>query len=367
VARQVLAGASPSRAVWASARIRSTPPRHSRARASATQLSTVLPSGSFPSARARSAAAAHRSAARPSTLAELAHRYGIPLPSMTSFGSFAVFVGTYTAACQVLRSEDDLRWLVREVVEDAVLAGAMWVEPSLGPANHRGRLGADRDVVALVLEEGRRAAQQLDVGFGLMIAAARDRGVAEAVAAARLAADFADSGVVSFGLDADEAAFPPEPFEPAFGLAAQAGLICAPHAGEFAGPAGVRAGIEVLHARRILHGGRGPELLREVAARGVCFDVCLTSNVKLGVVPTLEQHPLPALLAAGVPCSLGADDPLLFGASLLDEYDHARTMLGLDDAQLAEIARASLRSGGAPSAVRERALAGVDGWLATSP
>jgi adenosine deaminase len=66
-----------------------------------------------------------------------------------------------------------------------------------------------------------------------------------------------------------------------------------------------------------------------------------------------------------VPCSLGADDPLLFGASLLDEYDHARTTLGLDDAQLAEIARVSLRSGGAPSALRERALAGVDGWLTT--
>jgi adenosine deaminase len=153
-------------------------------------------------------------------------------------------------------------------------------------------------------------------------------------------------------------------------LAAQAGLICAPHAGEFAGPASVRAAIEALHARRILHGVRAvedPDLLREVAARGVCFDVCLTSNVKLGVVPTLEQHPLPVLLAAGVPCSLGADDPLLFDASLLDEYDHARTTLGLDDVQLAEIARASLRSGGTPSPLRERALAGVDAWLATSP
>jgi adenosine deaminase len=87
-------------------------------------------------------------------------------------------------------------------------------------------------------------------------------------------------------------------------------------------------------------------LLREVAARGVCFDVCPTSNVKLGVVPTLEQHPLPALLA---------------------EYNHARTTLGLHDAQLADIARASLRSSGAPGPLRDRALTGVDGWLATSP
>lgn len=113
---------------------------------------------------------------RPSTLAELAGRYGIALPPVTGFGSFAVFVGTYTAACQVLRRKDDLRRLVREVVEDAVLAGAVWVEPSLGPANHRDRLGADHDVVAVVLEEGHRAARERGVGFGLMIAAARDRG-----------------------------------------------------------------------------------------------------------------------------------------------------------------------------------------------
>ena len=113
---------------------------------------------------------------RPSTLAELAGRYGIALQPITGFGSFAVFVGTYTAACQVLRSDDDLRRLVREVVEDAVSAGAVWLEPSLGPANHRDRLGADHDVVAVVLEEGQRAAREPGIGFGLMIAAARDRG-----------------------------------------------------------------------------------------------------------------------------------------------------------------------------------------------
>jgi adenosine deaminase len=123
-----------------------------------------------------------------------------------------------------------------------------------------------------------------------------------------------------------------------------------PHAGEFAGPASVRAAIEVLHARRILHGVRAvedPGLLREVAARGICFDVCLTSNVKLGVVPPSSSTRYrrcwpPEWPAARAPMTL------LFGASLLDEYNHARTTLGLHDTQLADIARASLRSSGAP-------------------
>jgi adenosine deaminase len=100
-----------------------------------------------------------------------------------------------------------------------------------------------------------------------------------------------------------------------------------------------------------------------LAEQQTCLDVCLTSNVYLGVVPSLEQHPLPKLLAAGIPVSLNTDDPLVFGSSLLGEYEIARRVFGLDDATLAGIAAASIRHSGAPDWLKENALAGVDAWL----
>ena len=83
----------------------------------------------------------------------------------------------------------------------------------------------------------------------------------------------------------------------------------------------------------------------------------------LKVFPSIHEHPLPALLAAGVPCDLGSDDPLLFGPDLLDEYVLCRQEMGLSDAQLASLARTSFEYSGAPPAVKAAGIAGVQAWL----
>ena len=98
--------------------------------------------------------------------------------------------------------------------------------------------------------------------------------------------------------------------------------------------------------------------------RGTCLDVCPSSNVMLSVVPDLDHHPLPALLAAGVRCSINADDPICFGPGVLEEYQLCRTAFGLDDEALAAIARTSITSGAAPPDVVAAALSGIDAWLA---
>ena len=103
--------------------------------------------------------------------------------------------------------------------------------------------------------------------------------------------------------------------------------------------------------------------LERLAALGTCLDVCPTSNACLKVVPSLAEHPLPRLLDAGIRCSVNGDDPLFFGASLLEEYQLCRDVLGLGDEQLAAIARTSIEAGGAPYGLKASALAGVDAWL----
>ena len=128
------------------------------------------------------------------------------------------------------------------------------------------------------------------------------------------------------------------------------------------------AALDVLGARRIAHGIRAvedPALVARLAAEGVVLDICPTSNIALGVVESLSVHPLPLLLRAGVRCTLNADDPLLFGPGLLEEYETARTAFALTDPQLAAIARTSLESSGAPRATVEDAVTLIGDWLDT--
>jgi len=139
-----------------------------------------------------------------------------------------------------------------------------------------------------------------------------------------------------------------------------AGRIASP--GELAAALWPR--VRPLVAQRFAAAGE-PELLKRIAAGAVTLEVCPTSNVALGVVATGADVPLTPLLDAGVPVALGADDPLLFGPRLGAQYELARQVHGMNDAELAELARMSVRGSSAPTAIRHRLLTGIDDWLAS--
>jgi adenosine deaminase len=307
-------------------------------------------------------------AMRQSTLRELTAHYRVAAP-IEPDGTFATFIAMYRAACEVLRTPDDVVRLVREVAQDAVNDGAVWVEPAEWlTADQAARLGMPHEeaVLELILDAARAAERDVGIGVGVMVSSNRTRPVAEAMELARLGARYAGRGVVAFGLADDETVGPPEEFAEPFDVARQAGLISAPHAGEHGGPDSIRGALDALGARRIEHGVRAVEdaaLLERLAADSVCLDVCPTSNVQLHVVASYEQHPLGLLLDAWVQVSLNADDPVFFGSGLLEEYQLARDRLGLDDERLASIAAASIRASGAPPSLKQHALEGVSAWL----
>ena len=305
---------------------------------------------------------------RPSTLNELAATYGLQVPEIRGFGSFPVFAQMYAAACSVVRTPDDLMRLVDETVEDAKLAGAAWVEPSIFAPRHNEHIGPDEEVVEIVLDALSESAARHGIGAALIVAADRTRPPSHALAQAELAVRYADQGVVAFGLANDEGLFPPEPFAEPYDLIRRTGLLSTPHAGELAGPESVRGALDALGADRVQHGVRAvedPELVGRLADEGVCCDVCPSSNLALAVYPSLAEHPLSALLDAGVPCSINADDPLLFGPHLLEEYQLCRDQFGFDDERMAHVARCSIDHSGAPTDLKKRAEAGIDAWLAS--
>jgi adenosine deaminase len=143
-----------------------------------------------------------------------------------------------------------------------------------------------------------------------------------------------------------------------------------PHGGELLGPEHITECLDALHARRLGHGVRAaedPALLDRIVEAGVPLEVCPVSNVALGVYSDLTSVPLPTLLDAGATVALGADDPLLFGSQLAAQYATMRAAHGLEDAQLAELARMSVRASCAPSDIRARLLAGIEAWLGSDP
>jgi len=137
-------------------------------------------------------------------------------------------------------------------------------------------------------------------------------------------------------------------------------------AATLAGPASVQACLDDLHADRIGHGIRAaedPALVQRLATEGVTSAVCPSSNVPLGVAAVPSQLPLRRLFEAGVPVALGADDPLLFGPRLTAQYEIARHAHRFTDAELADLARASVLGSAAPEPRRAELLTGIDDWL----
>jgi adenosine deaminase len=268
----------------------------------------------------------------------------------------------------VLRDPDDIFRLVREVAEDEVADGSQWLEIQVDPSGYASRFDGLTATFELMLDAVRAASASTGLAIGVIVGANRTRHPLDARTLARLAARYADAGVVGFGLANDERRGSVDDFAEAFRIAGNAGLASVPHGGELLGADSVRGCLDVLRATRVGHGVRSVEdadLVKRLADEGVALEVCPASNVALGVYDSLVDVPVRALVEAGVPVALAADDPLLFGSRLTQQYETARDVHGFGDEGLADLARSSVNASLAPESHRKAILQNIDAWLAT--
>ncbi|MFN8029682.1 MAG: adenosine deaminase [Dermatophilaceae bacterium] len=319
------------------------------------------------------------------TLIELARAHDLHLPdalvehwpprlaSVRDERGWFRFQRLYDAARACVRSEADMRRLVREAALDDAVEGSRWLEIQVDPTSYAPFVGGLTPALESVLDEAAAVSRAGGAPVGVMVAASRIRHPLDARTLARLAARYAGDGpgaVVGFGLSNDERRGDTREFGVAFDIARKAGLALMPHAGELLGPAAVEETLDALVPDRLGHGVRSvedPRLVDRLAAEGVALEVCPGSNVALGVFDEIDEVPLRTLVDAGVRVALGADDPLLFGSRLVDQYVFARDRLGFGDAQLADLARDSLLASRAPAEIRNAAMADIDAWLAAPP
>lgn len=316
------------------------------------------------------------------TLLDLAASHGLRLPralsenwppplteSSDARGWFR-FQRLYDAARACVRSEGDMRRIVREAAADDAAEGSGWLELQIDPTSYAPHVGGLTAALEIVLDEAATASREFGIGVAIIVAASRIRHPLDARTLARLAARHAGEGpgtVVGFGLSNDERRGDTAEFGAAFRIGRAAGLALMPHGGELLGAEAVASTLDHLHPDRIGHGVRSvedPAVLDRVVAQGIALEVCPGSNVALGVYATPSDVPLRRLVAAGAKVALAADDPLLFGSRLVDQYEIARRVHGFDDAALAELARGSIRASRAPQEIRAALMAGVHDWLA---
>ncbi|MBV9409851.1 MAG: adenosine deaminase, partial [Candidatus Eremiobacteraeota bacterium] len=300
---------------------------------------------------------------RPETFRALAAKYGVDLgeradPARTyAFSTFREFLLLFAKVTETLRAPEDYARVARDYVVDAAAQGVVYAEvfvsPSVWTYFHR-----DLDVRATV-EAIRAALDEAGTPLGIEVALiadlTRNFGVEKAEATARQVVGLRDLGVIGVGLGGDEANFPPELYERAYAIARDGGLHSVVHAGEAAGAASVRSAVEVLGAERIGHGVRAvedPAVVALLAERGIPLEICPTSNRLTGAAPADAAHPLGALDAAGCIVTIDADDPALFGTTLLDEYRFVADTFGED--ALLRFARNAIDASFAPAETKRR-------------
>jgi adenosine deaminase len=276
-------------------------------------------------------------ALRPATADELAREQGIDLPrplrlvAPADCPSQAAYIAYFDDAIAVLQTAAALERAALELGVDSAAENIDYLEVRWAPRLHLRRSLTVQEVIAAVLA-GLAAAPLRAVAI---VCAMRQHSPEENVALAREAGRFAGRGVVGFDLAGDEVRYPATPQRPAFEAARAAGLRLTCHAGEAGQPSSVDEALG-LGVERIAHGvigARDPRIVERVRSEGVVLDLCPTANWKCKAVPSLAEHPLPALIRAGVRCTISTDSRTVAGTTLSHEFELASEM-GLSDDEL---------------------------------
>ena len=306
----------------------------------------------------------------PEQAVELARRHGcdpdVALPLEDGryprrYRGFDHFLQTFLAVSALVRTPEDLHDVATALAEDRRQQGIAYSEVTFTAATHV-RAGMDPAAMWEALRTG--LAAEPEARIALIVDVVRDDGEAGVEETLALI-EAADAPIVGLGLSGTEDAAPAATFHLLRTAADHLGLGVSVHAGETGPASHVRAAVTELGADRIGHGiaaADEPALLDLLARTGVVLEVCPSSNLALGLVNSLDAHPLPALRDAGVTVTIGSDDPPFFGTTLTDELEQAAGLLDGDEDLVADLQVAAARAAFAPAVVRAELEAAVEAW-----
>jgi adenosine deaminase len=274
------------------------------------------------------------------------------------YQSFDNFLLTFGFVGLFIRTADDLRLLIRGVLNEFARQRVVYSEISISAIEYVAR-GLPLSQITECLEE---AAEHPRVRVQWIVDLVRDYGPECALAQVKELIALRSPAVIGITIGGSEHHYPPAQFREAYALARDRGLRVSVHAGEAAGPESVWDALRVIGAERIGHGVRAvedPALVDHLAEHQIPLEVCPTSNLFTGVYPSYQSHPAKALFAAGVPITVNSDDPTFFRTTLADEYA-CLAQMGFSADEVVELLRNGFRYSFLPESERTAYLSELD-------
>lgn len=260
------------------------------------------------------------------------------------YRDFPHFIETWMWKNQFLREYEDFTFVAEAVVRDLARQNIRYVEAFYSPPDFA-RHGLETQPLTEAIRAGLNRVPE--VAIALVADLVRDYGPEKAAVTLAEVSEVRDQGVIGIGIGGSEQDFPPEPFAQVFEDARRLGLRTSAHAGEAAGAASIWGAVRHLQVDRIGHGTRAQEdesLLDYLAKHEIPLEMCPISNVRTGVVESLQEHPIRRYFERGITVTVNTDDPKMFGNSLAEEFQLLEEKLGFSRAEIRALIRQGIQA-----------------------
>jgi adenosine deaminase len=260
------------------------------------------------------------------------------------YQDFPHFIETWRWKNKFIREYQDFAFIAEAVARDLARQNIFYVEAFYSPSGFE-QFGLEIQELTEAIRAGLSRVSGIDVA--LVADLVRDDGPEKAAVTLAAVSEVQSLGVVGIGIGGSEQRFPPEPFQPVYEEARRLGFHTSAHAGEAAGAASIWGAVRDLQVERIGHGTRAEEderLMDYLAESQLPLEVCPLSNVRTGVVASIEAHPVRRFFDRGLYITISTDDPKMFGNSLADEYRMLETHLGFSRQKLRTLILQGIRA-----------------------
>ncbi len=269
------------------------------------------------------------------------------LAARFSYRDFHHFLYLWAWKNQFITNERDFEQIAYAVLANARQQNILYAEMFISPADHTPRGLTAEGIIAATLAGCANARRDCGIVTQIIIDLVRDSGLDSGWRSIEAATPFLGRGVVGIGLGGTEDRFPPDPYRELFAEARRRGFRLTAHAGEGAGPASVWAALDELGAERIGHGTRAIEdgaLMARLRDQQIPLEMCIMSNIRTGVTANAGSHPIKPFYQNGLVVTVNSDDPVMFGATIADEYRALADDLHLAFTDIKQIALNGIRA-----------------------